>query len=247
MTNTPTDERIAIIAQFANGLIDAPAALTALAEAAEKGDAVAQSVIDHLSDVEPARPTEADEPVLLLEQPVTYLRQRVLHPIECAYLIATSSAGLFPSYVLTKEGNTVDLNHRRSMNRALEEQALDDAERLILNKAADRAGLVRGLRDRNIVRYSQGDVFRAHFDSIAPNEHNREGVRRSHTNIIYLNDSYSGGETAFVNVGMAFKGKVGDLIQFCNELPDGSRDKASFHAGLPINFGEKWILVQWKS
>ena len=35
------------------------------------------------------------------------------------------------------------------------------------------------------------------------------------------------------------------MLAFDNVLNDGSPDKRSLHAGLPVTMGEKWLLSVW--
>ncbi len=65
------------------------------------------------------------------------------------------------------------------------------------------------------------------------------------TFIVYLNDDYDGGETAFPQLGFEHKGRRGGGIYFVNALPDLSPDKRMLHAGRPPTRGEKWIVSQF--
>jgi hypothetical protein len=65
------------------------------------------------------------------------------------------------------------------------------------------------------------------------------------TFLIYLNDDYEGGETAFPEMGISHKGKTGEGLYFVNSLPDGSADIRTLHAGKPPTSNQKWIVSQF--
>jgi hypothetical protein len=65
------------------------------------------------------------------------------------------------------------------------------------------------------------------------------------TFLVYLNEDYDGGETAFPDLGFAHRGRHGDGLYFVNTLPDLSPNLRMVHAGRPITRGEKWIVTQF--
>jgi prolyl 4-hydroxylase len=91
-----------------------------------------------------------------------------------------------------------------------------------------------------ILRYRPGGEYRRHFDAI-PGFANQ----RAMTMLVWLNAGYEGGETCFPTAGLKLKGRPGDAILFRNAGPDGRRDPASGHAGLPVMAGEKLIASRW--
>jgi hypothetical protein len=71
-------------------------------------------------------------------------------------------------------------------------------------------------------------------------------AQRLYTARIWLNDDFKGGETSFINLDVKYKGKTGDGIIWINIDPvSGEKCKDSIHAGLPVEEGEKWIVVTW--
>lgn len=68
--------------------------------------------------------------------------------------------------------------------------------------------------------------------------------QRAATAIIYLNDDFDGGATAFPAMSLAVLPVAGQLLQFDNLL-DGQPDPQMRHAGEPIRRGEKRILTFW--
>ncbi len=86
----------------------------------------------------------------------------------------------------------------------------------------------------HFVKYEQSGEYKEHYD----------GQGRQKTALIYLNQGYSGGETYFPNINRMIKPETGKLIIWDN-LKNGEKDKDSLHAGLPVQFGTKYIAVIW--
>jgi prolyl 4-hydroxylase len=102
----------------------------------------------------------------------------------------------------------------------------------------------------NVLRYLPGQRFEPHFDFIDPGapsfaaELSMLGQRVA-TCITYLNDDFTGAETAFPELGWQFRGAPGDALIFFNVDAEGRPDRRTLHAGLPPQRGQKWILSQW--
>jgi prolyl 4-hydroxylase len=101
-----------------------------------------------------------------------------------------------------------------------------------------------------VLHYAEGEEITEHFDFVDPKvpDYEQEIAQRGQriaTFLIYLNDGYAGGETAFPRLGIAHKGRMAQGIVFINALPDGSADVRTLHAGRPPRGGEKWIVSQF--
>jgi prolyl 4-hydroxylase len=92
----------------------------------------------------------------------------------------------------------------------------------------------------SVLRYAPGQQYKLHHDCLSGEVNQRE-----RTFIAYLNSDYSGGATHFPATNLTCRGNIGDAIIFKNTLPDGSVDRRSQHAGLPVTSGEKWICTRW--
>jgi prolyl 4-hydroxylase len=90
-----------------------------------------------------------------------------------------------------------------------------------------------------ILRYQPGQEYRPHLDWLDV------GNRRVMTALIYLNDDYEAGETAFTKVGLKVKGRPGDAIVFKSQGPDGELEPLSEHAGLPVLRGTNYLGSRW--
>lgn len=102
----------------------------------------------------------------------------------------------------------------------------------------------------NILHYAPGQEYKPHFDFLDPGlaHFQRElaqiGQRRA-TFLVYLNDGFEGGETAFPRLEWSFKGKAGDALLFWNVGDDGKPEPKTLHAGTAPTSGEKWLLSKW--
>ena len=65
------------------------------------------------------------------------------------------------------------------------------------------------------------------------------------TFLVYLDEGYEGGETAFPALGLKVKGRAGDGLLFRNASPEGAPDQRSIHAGLPVTCGVKHVASRW--
>ncbi|MFL9841026.1 2OG-Fe(II) oxygenase [Sphingomonas sp. ST-64] len=163
---------------------------------------------------------------------------------ECDYLTAHSAAELRPALVVdpaTGEGKPDPVRRSDAMSIL----ALD--EDLVIHNLNRRIAAATGTSTRqgeplNILRYAPGQEFRRHHDAYA-------GVpgasQRILTALIWLNDDYSGGETVFTELGLRVAGRKGDALVFRNTLDDGRRDERGWHAGAPVERGEKWLASRW--
>jgi len=77
------------------------------------------------------------------------------------------------------------------------------------------------------------------------------GGNRAWTALVYLNDQFSGGETAFPELDLEITPKTGRLLLFSNlhteprSGPVGTLHELSLHAGLPVLDGEKFAFNLW--
>ena len=109
---------------------------------------------------------------------------------------------------------------------------------------------VRGFEVTAILKYEPGQKFGPHHDYLDPEapgylDNLRDEGQRVATFLVYLNEGFEGGETAFPMLNARFKGRKGDALIFWNVAADGSPDKRTLHSGLPPTRGEKWLLSQW--
>ena len=94
----------------------------------------------------------------------------------------------------------------------------------------------------NIIEYQVGDILKLHTDNIEYidgelfyNASTSTGHLRQISSVLYLNDTYTGGEIDFPNLSIKMKPKAGTLIAF------PSQDQIFLHQVLEITSGKKWV------
>ena len=109
---------------------------------------------------------------------------------------------------------------------------------------------VLGFEDSQVLHYAPGEEFKPHFDflDVAQPGHAAavaSGGQRVVTFLVYLNEGFDGGDTAFPQLGWRYKGRTGDALFFYNATPEGAPDRRTLHAGTPTTRGEKYLFSQW--
>lgn len=94
----------------------------------------------------------------------------------------------------------------------------------------------------DIVRYRKGEEFKPHYDRV-PSPH--PNGQRQFTVLLYLRAPEKGGETFFPVLDAKVVPQQGKLVVWSNMMKDGALDKESLHTSLPVEAGEKWVLVTW--
>jgi hypothetical protein len=85
----------------------------------------------------------------------------------------------------------------------------------------------------HFVKYEPDGEYKPHYDG------------RYKTALIYLNTGFVGGETYFPKIDRTIKPEIGKLIIWQNTDSQKRRIEESYHAGLPVEFGTKYIGVIW--
>lgn len=103
-------------------------------------------------------------------------------------------------------------------------------------KVSELSGLpIENQEQFHFVKYNVSGEYKIHHD----------GLNREKTAVIYLNDGFQGGETVFPKVDRVVKPETGKLVIWENYNKEGERIEESKHAGLPVEFGTKYIAVIW--
>jgi hypothetical protein len=171
----------------------------------------------------------------------------------CEVLISLAQDRLEPARVYDPIGqkDIVDA-HRSNTVATFGVESVELIHALVQMRMAVACNLpMRHFEPPTELHYSPGEQITNHYDFVNPNSTNdyageiaRNGQRLI-TFILYLNDDYEGGETAFPTLGFSHKGRIGEGIYFVNALPDMQPDLRMLHAGRPTTRGEKWIVTQF--
>jgi prolyl 4-hydroxylase len=245
--------RLAVLSAMGLGVRqDWRGALDLLARSAATGVAPAQEEMRLLGPVDLARWLTPPPPQTLSAGPAILTVPNFLPAEVCDWLRARAEALTEPALVYdpaTGEGRRESV--RTNAAAVFELQRMSVTLALVRERIARLAGLpVPGLEWTQVLHYSVGQTFDWHVDWLDPTlpgyaaDLAARGQRIA-TCLIYLNDDFEGGETAFEAGGLRHRGRKGDALLWANTLPDGAIDRRTRHAGLPPTSGEKWVLSQW--
>jgi prolyl 4-hydroxylase len=170
----------------------------------------------------------------------------------CDWLIALGRNNLKAAQVYDAETGDLRTDSNRNNSAAqLDLERMDTFSAFVRARVAALANVsMAGLETSQILHYRVGEEFAEHCDFLDPSNpgHARDVAthgQRALTVLIYLNDDYDGGETAFPALGRGFKGRKGDALVFWNLMPDGAPDYRTAHIGTAPTRGEKWLFSQW--
>lgn len=216
------------------------------------GTPAAEDWLDAARRIDIAGWLRAPRPRVLSEGPAILAIDGFLPPAVCDWMIARAEALAEPALVYdpeTGEGRRESV--RTNAAARFELERMDVVLALVRERIARAAGLpVPGLEWTQVLHYAVGQTFDWHVDWLDPATPGyaadlAAGGQRIATLLVYLNDDFEGGETAFEADGLRHRGRKGDALLWANTLPDGSIDPRTRHAGLPPTKGEKWVLSQW--
>lgn len=248
--------RLAVLAAMGLGLPQNwSVALQRLRQAAELGHATAERQLALLSGqagVDMAAWLTPPAPRMLSQGPAIFAVEGFLPDAVCDWLKDRATAVTEPALVYdpdTGEGRRESVRTNAAAQFALER--MDVVLAVARERIARAAGLpVPGLEWTQVLHYAVGQTFDWHVDWLDPAlpGYAADLIARGQriaTCLVFLNDDFEGGETAFEAGGLRHRGRKGDALLWANTLPDGSIDRRTRHAGLPPTSGEKWVLSQW--
>lgn len=188
----------------------------------------------------------------LSADPRVHTYQNFIAPAMCAWLIARARGHLSRALVYDPASGQNVVRPTRSNSVAnFGICAVEVLDILLQIKMASACGLpARHMEAPATLHYSPGEENSDHYDFVDPATPNyaqevaRNGQRMA-TFLVYLNDGYEAGETAFPRLGFSYKGQRGDALFFMNAFADLQPDLRMLHAGVPPAGGEKWIVSQF--
>lgn len=194
----------------------------------------------------------APDPIAVSESPRIRVFQGFATPAECRWVIDRLRPRLGPAMVwddATGRGKVDPVRSNSAVELRLPE--MDVVTELLRARISAATRLPEAIFEvPQVMQYSVGQEFRPHHDFLDPQQAGpaadiaRRGQRIG-SFLIYLNEDFEGGETAFPRTGFSFRGRTGDALFFTNVTRDGRPDPLTLHAGLPPIRGEKWIFSQW--
>ena len=236
----------AFVAGGVGGPPDWPRAMSLLREAsADDPDAAAQVQLINAMNLGPDGAPSADLRFeILSDSPEVRVFPGLFTAAECAYLIDLVRPLLRPSVVVDPRTGRQVANPVRTSSAAGFPFTDENPAIHALNRrlAAASGSDVRSGEPLQVLRYAPGEQYHRHSDAlpgVAPAQ------QRVLTFLVYLNEDFEGGETAFPALGITFRGRTGDGLLFRNASPDGTPDAQAIHAGLPVVRGAKHLASRW--
>ena len=140
---------------------------------------------------------------------------------------------------------------RDNDSAVLDMELADTVVGFVRSRIAALAGVpIAALEPTQVLRYEVGQQFGVHVDFLDVSKPGQardvaEHGQRGMTVLVYLSEDYEGGETAFPDLGLSFKGRKGDALMFWNLKESGEPDWRTRHIGTGPTRGVKWLLSQW--
>ena len=236
----------AFIAGGVGGPADWPRSLELLRDAARRNAAAREqlALINNMALGPDGNPESAFQSEALSESPEVRLFRGFFSDEECKFLIESARPALRPSFVIDPySGREIPNPIRTSRGVGFpfvdENPAINALNRRI---AAATSTDVRAGEPMQVLSYAPGQQYREHSDAL-PNV--AADQQRVLTFLVYLDDDYEGGETAFPAIGLNVRGGIGDGLMFRNAAADGTPDGRAIHAGLPVTRGVKHVASRW--
>lgn len=236
----------AFVAGGVGGPADWPRAMEMLESAAkEDREAAAQlELIGTMSLQSDGAPMAKFRSEFLCGDPEVRLFPGLFSSAECDYLITAAMPLLQPSTVVDPYTGRQSPHPVRTSSAAGFPFIAENPAVHALNRrlAAASETDVRAGEPLQVLCYSLGQEYRQHSDAlpgVAPHQ------QRVLTFLVYLNEDFAGGETAFPATGLSVRGRKGDGLLFRNASPDGTPNDRAVHAGLPVTSGAKIIASRW--
>jgi hypothetical protein len=199
-----------------------------------------------------AKLTAAPPKRSLSEDPRIRTVERFASPAECDWAVAAARGRLARAAIVDPlTGAPSPHPDRTNSAMGLSVTEIDLVVQVLRSRIATATNLPLPVFEQaQILHYSAGQEFRAHFDFLDPalegpaRDIARSGQRIA-TFLVYLNSDFDGGETDFPKAGVRYRGGKGDALFWANVDRANAPDPRTLHAGLPPTRGEKWILSQW--
>ena len=190
--------------------------------------------------------------VTLSESPLIRHFAGLVPPQICSWLVERARDRLAPAKVYDSLASQDTIHSTRTNSAASFNLAETDFVTLLVQtRMVAACGLpLAQMEAATVLHYDVGQEITEHYDFVDPHipnyaEEIETNGQRLVTFLIYLNEDYDGGETAFPKLGLSHRGRLGEGLYFVNALANREPDLRTVHAGRPPLRGEKWVLSQF--
>ena len=196
--------------------------------------------------------TSAPPGQTLSADPVVRVFRDFVPDSACAWLIERARPNLKRALIYDPVGGKDIADHMRTNSAAgFDLMHADTVQAAVQCRMSAAVGIsVHQMEGPTVLHYAIGEEITNHYDFVNPRipnyaEEIAQRGQRIVTFLVYLNDDYEGGETAFPSLGLRYHGAKGQGLFFTNALPNGEPDLRMVHAGLPPKDNEKWLMSQF--
>lgn len=232
-----------LIASGVAGERDWPRAMARLAKeaGADPDRARALKLLEAMALDFDGDPQLPPQPEVVSDSPRIRIFRQFFTPAECDYVLKIAEGLYQPSMVYNAARQLVRDPIRTSDGATLHWLVEDPAVHALLRRIGQASGTDACQGEASqVLRYQPGQEYKPHYDFLRASEN-----QRIVTALVWLNDDYQGGETAFLRTGQKLRGRKGDAVIFWNALEDGNIDPLTEHAGLPVQRGTKLLFNRW--
>lgn len=170
----------------------------------------------------------------------------IINPDETKYILDKSKNN-FKDSVIVSGNNT---NIRKSKTSWLNKN--DPIVKKIIMRVCNLTNSsFENVENLQVVKYEKEGYYNEHFDTVTSNSDNEkhflsQGGHRLITMLIYLNDDFTEGGTKFVFLNKVVKPpKYSGILFYTFDKKMIKCHPKSYHAGLPIKSGNKYIANVW--
>ncbi|TPV61865.1 2OG-Fe(II) oxygenase [Aestuariibacter sp. GS-14] len=192
------------------------------------------------------------KPTLEMKDVGIALYQNVFSPMICRHFVLKFNPHMQPSLIfdpISGEGKPNSV--RTSTYLQVSGAHIDWFSLEVEKRLASLSGLPASQGEPlSVLKYEQYQQYKPHYDAFVGNdaalhEMQKDGGQRIKTQICYLQPAEEGGETAFLRKGLTVNPPAGSVLMFDNVDDDLNVLTASYHAGMPVVKGTKWIMTKW--
>ena len=198
--------------------------------------------------------------IVIIKEKYTYHEiENVFNKSECNIIINLAKNHLVRSLTIGDKINNIRTSYQTWLNDN-NQNVINFTTKLhkLINTYSNTKLYYENTEQLQVVRYKKGQEYKPHYDVCNPygNINEQEKIEckkdlekmkslRYATILVYLNDDFTGGETIFPKLNIKIKPKIGKVLIFYSLDSKQNTILDSFHGGLPITSGVKWICNKW--